>query len=75
LCHRYSAVKQTIRFRSGLSHVIPYIEVPIARETIKQIVVGPGPSPTLNIYSIEIMRKERGLTFEVTPSNVPFRNW
>lgn len=75
LCHRYSAVKHTISFRSGLSHVVPYIEIPIAREAIKEIVVGPGPSQALNIHSVEIMRKARGLTFEVTASNVPFRNW
>src|ERR1700733_13155553 len=61
LCYRYSAGKYPIKFRPGASHVIPYIEVPIAFEAIKEIMVGPGPNQALSIEAVKRMREARNL--------------
>jgi hypothetical protein len=69
-----------IKFRTGESMLIPYIEVPIVTEgnefAINQIVVGPTHDPKLSKASVEMLLKFNGVKFdEVLVSTIPYRNW
>jgi hypothetical protein len=66
-----------LALRVGRSHLIPYIEVklPEGLSSIQEIKVGPGPSVKLDILALESFRDAKHLSFGVTKSRIPFRNW
>jgi hypothetical protein len=68
------------RFRTGRSHLVPYIELPIGagfgEGLIKEIVIGPSPHPHLDKSALEWFLNEQGAAgTSVRASNVPFRMW
>jgi hypothetical protein len=44
ICCRYPVFDDALKFRSGMSHLVPYIELPVPHDAIKKIMVGPGPN-------------------------------
>lgn len=71
-----------LRFRSGPSFLIPYVEIPLGEAElsnlgiIKEVVVGPRPNPKL---AETTLKKFIECSVEGCPSirqsSVPFRNW
>lgn len=73
-------VSKEIKFRSGPSMIVPYIEFPLPREEdnliINKIVVGPTHEPILAKASVEMLLKSKNVKFdEVQYSTIPYRNW
>ncbi len=71
---------EMIRFPSGQSMIVPYIEIPLPREgdnlIINKIVVGPTHEPILSKASVEMLLKSKNVKFdEVQYSTIPYRNW
>ena len=71
---------EMIKFRSGQSMVVPYIEIPLPKEgenlIINKIVVGPTHDPELSKASVEMLLKSKNVKFdEVQYSTIPYRNW
>jgi hypothetical protein len=69
-----------IKFRPGLSTIVPYLPFPLKLGTgqmeIHRIIVGPSPHMELSIKSMKSFFESKGLeNVEVVPSNVPYRNW
>lgn len=75
-----------IKFRSGLSMVTPYLEIPLTWEDqqmeIKKIVVGPCPDPIASQRAIEMLLKSKGFLdikgnrpVSIVLSKIPYRNW
>jgi hypothetical protein len=69
-----------IRFRPGKSMVVPYIEIPLAKEgdhfIINKIVVGPTHYPKLSKASVEKLLRSKNIIFdEIQYSTIPYRNW
>ena len=67
-----------IEFRNGLSHLIPYLKIDLRTRNpdyIKEIMVGPGPSSDRDLFALECLKRARELHFEVSKSDIPFRNW
>ncbi len=68
-----------IEFRTGSSHLIPYIQLPVfdsEKSPIREIIVGPNPNPQRCISSIEKLIKSFNLgKVEINESEIPFRSW
>ena len=70
----------SIKYRSGKSMVVPYIEIflPVDDDKleISQIMVGPTHDPILSKASVEMMLESNHVKFnDVQYSTIPFRNW
>ncbi|MFA4902336.1 MAG: DUF2971 domain-containing protein [Desulfobaccales bacterium] len=71
---------ESIKFRTGPSMIVPYIEFPLPREEedliINKIIVGPTHDSILSKASIEMLLKSKNVRFnEVQESTIPYRNW
>lgn len=68
-----------IRFREGLSMLIPFLEVPMPggkEMPIREIIIGPTPHKELSRNSLVQFLKSKSLgDVEVKFSEIPFRNW
>jgi hypothetical protein len=67
-----------LKFRAGLSCLIPYVELNILEEksTLREVVVGPNPDQPRCIYSAEMALESFGYQdIEVNRSFTPFNNW
>lgn len=67
-------------FREGTSMLIPFYRFPLDSEhdamPLKEVVVGPTPDPERSLASVRSLLIKQGLKdVEVTPSEVPYRNW
>jgi hypothetical protein len=75
-----SEVTKSIKFRSGQSMIVPYIETPLPRDGenlyINKIVIGPTNERKLSKASIEYLLRSKNVKFdEVIYSTIPYRNW
>lgn len=68
-----------IRFREGKYSIIPYIELPIEKSSIKQIIIGPTPRPALantgltSFLEGEFKVPSFMLEVEISQSKTPYR--
>jgi hypothetical protein len=74
-----NSIPADLKFRSGSSMLIPYLEVPLRWDDqpieIKEIIVGPCQYPDSAIKSVEMLLKKEGvLGVEVKDSKIPYRN-
>ncbi len=70
-----------VRYREGLSTLIPYLVYQLPLDTklrllLPRVIVGPTPNMSLSRRAIVRMLKERSVGWQqVTPSRTPFRAW
>lgn len=68
-----------IEFRTGSSHLIPYIKLPVfdsEKAPIRDIIVGPNPNSHRCISSVEKLVKSFNLgEVEINESQIPFSSW
>ena len=70
-----------LKFRSGRFSIIPYIELPAPKETIKEKIIGPTSSKKLSRKALDLsLEKTHGYpTFisriNITYSKTPYRPW
>lgn len=79
LLQQGTAVKD-VKFRSGSSMPVPYLEVPLCLKDqvigIRKIIVGPCPHPSEAVKSVQMLLDSEGMrNVEVVSSQIPFRNW
>jgi hypothetical protein len=74
--------RSRIKFRSGRSMLIPYVECPPSMSDsgrllpIRGCTIGPGPHARLNESSTQALFESKGLPADqVRRSDVPYRNW
>ncbi len=68
--------KDNIQFRLRNGYIIPYIEVPISRSALKEIVIGPTINSTFKMRSIAHFLDINGYTkddIKLTVSSIPYR--
>lgn len=77
-----SEIDENLKFREGKFSLIPYIELPVTKENIKQICIGPTSNRELSRRSLEmLLEKIYGLDFvfeqtvDVAFSKTPYRSW
>ncbi len=71
-------VKSQIKFRSGSTMVIPYIEIPLSIEAgsllIEEVFIGPTNDRGLSTASVKLLLKSRNVSFSsVKCSTIPYR--
>lgn len=70
-----------LKFRQGRSFLIPYIELPISRSSLKGVCIGPTSNKLLSQRSLEIfLEKCYGLpvtwgAVDISHSITPYRSW
>jgi hypothetical protein len=64
-----------VKYRTGRSHLIPYLIIPFPNEPIREIMVGPGPNSDLDVQALETFKRATHHAFAVSKSKTPFRNW
>jgi hypothetical protein len=66
-----------IKFRSGSSLLVPYLEIPIAVRSpvFDSIILGPTPHADLSMNALAMFGTNSGLTARTVNSNIPFRKW
>lgn len=70
-----------LRFREGQFSIVPYIELPVSRDFIAEIVIGPCSNKKLSQRSLEaFLEKKYGYPSfiggpEVKLSSTPYRSW
>ncbi|MBG9993616.1 DUF2971 domain-containing protein [Pseudoalteromonas sp. NZS127_1] len=68
-----------IQFRSGISHLIPYITLPIlsfSKDAIGEVIIGPNASSHSCISSVSMLLESNGLKdVNVRRSKIPFKSW
>lgn len=70
---RFSQVKDVL-YRNGPNGIpIPYIKIPIPKDAITSITIGPGTKTALLRKSVEFELKTCGLDIEVKSSEIPYR--
>ncbi|TGK89248.1 DUF2971 domain-containing protein [Leptospira noumeaensis] len=69
-----------ISFRSGKNKLIPFVKIKLTKADtelsdlpISNIIVGPGPFMKNFAESIELYKKEKGESFDVKRSEIPYR--
>jgi hypothetical protein len=66
---------ENIKIRSRNSLLIPYIELGFGSDAIKQVIIGPSVNKSHNSKPLELLKKQLCLDFEISESNIPFKNW
>jgi hypothetical protein len=68
-----------IKFRSGISHLIPYITLPLlsfSKDAIGEVIIGPNASPQNCISSVSMLLESNGFkNVSVRRSKIPFKSW
>jgi len=69
-----------LKFRAGSTSLVPYIELPSPRKTIKRICIGPTANRQLARRSLEVFLETHGIdvffgAIEVVYSDTPYRPW
>jgi hypothetical protein len=65
-----------IKFRPGVSTLIPYIEISLTKHFLKTIVIGPSPNIELSTEAVQQFLAAEGLSnVSVVRSAVPYRHW
>jgi hypothetical protein len=64
-----------LNFRSGRSCLVPYLKLPLAGDFIDEIIVGPGRNADLDVRALEALKISAEMSFEVSKSAIPYRNW
>jgi hypothetical protein len=63
-----------VLFRTGLLGVIPYVQLPLPKTAITEIVIGPGQNPELRKRGVKRLLTEQGYSgVTVRGSETPFR--
>ncbi|MDL2124884.1 MAG: DUF2971 domain-containing protein [Deltaproteobacteria bacterium] len=73
-------VNELIKFRSGRSMIIPYIEIYLPTKdrnlTMDEIVVGPTTDDLLSMASVEMILRGKEIEYnELSYSTIPYRPW
>ena len=72
------------KFRSGISTILPYVELSFDRELedpdasyqpIAKVIVGPCPDPIRATRAVRMLLQSNGLRAEVYASEIPYRSW
>lgn len=65
--------KITPKYRAGNGYIIPYVEVPVPKEAITSVTVGPLLEKELAKKNVKEMLESRGYSCKVHTSEVPIR--
>lgn len=73
------SIPRKIKFREGKSTIVPYIEFSLSNKMssmpIKEIMVGPTPHPDLSLNSVRELLRNKGISCNISKSDIPFRSW
>lgn len=69
--------KQTIKYRTNKSMIIPYIEFDFSNSSnpINEIYIGPSPHINLSFNSVLDILNQEKIKGKVIKSRIPYRNW
>jgi len=63
----------TTKYRTGNGYIIPYVEVPVPKEAITSVTVGPLLEKELAKKNVKEMLESRGYSCDVYTSEIPIR--
>lgn len=63
----------TTKYRTGNGYIIPYVEVPVPKEAITSVTVGPLLEKELAKKNVKEMLESRGCSCDVHTSEIPIR--